>query len=111
MPFPRFALVSGLCMVACFAQSPAPVANPACEAVAGVEELIQAQREVDESRRQELAGVWAARYKAAPNDPRAAYLYARSLIGRRTPEAIRVLESAAASHPEFPWSQIGRAHV
>lgn len=111
MPFPRFALVSGLCVVACLAQSPAPVANPACEAVAEVEELIQAQRDDDQKKREELAAAWAARHTAEPDDPRAAYLYARSLIGRRTSEAIRVLESTAASHPEFPWSHLGLAEI
>ncbi len=53
----------------------------------------------------ELIAQYKARSAQNPDDPRRAFLYAVALIGRNTPEAIRVLEGVLAKDPQY-----ARAH-
>lgn len=41
--------------------------------------------------------------EAHPADVGAQHLYAEALTGRRTPEAIKILDGVIAKDPAFPW--------
>ena len=45
------------------------------------------------------------------NDPQAAYLYARLMIGRNTKEAIAILQKLGQQSPDFPWTHIQLAEI
>lgn len=46
---------------------------------------------------------YQARYEHSPDDPVAAYLYAVTLEGRRSAEAIKILDATLKKYPQFPW--------
>jgi len=46
-----------------------------------------------------------------PNDPVAAYLYARLLIGRQTKEALAIAEKLTQQSPDFPWTHLQLAEI
>lgn len=46
-----------------------------------------------------------------PDDPKAVYLYARSVFGQRTKEAIVLLNKLAQQSPNFPWTHIHLADI
>lgn len=46
-----------------------------------------------------------------PNDTSARFLYAEALTGRRTPEAIKILEELVAKDPANPWPYRGLASI
>ena len=56
----------------------------------------------------ERPGPFAAEYKtrldAHPGEPVFQYLYGRSLLGKDTPQALRLIEGALAKDPEIPYA-------
>jgi hypothetical protein len=54
---------------------------------------------------------WAQMEKDHPDDPLALLLAGRALIGRDTPEAIRLLEVARTKAPDFPWPALNLAGI
>jgi thiol-disulfide isomerase/thioredoxin/tetratricopeptide (TPR) repeat protein len=76
------------------------------------------QRRYQDSRR---AGFFAdidslivdyrAQMEKKPNDPAAAYLYARLIVGRQTKDAIAIAEKLTQQSPDFPWTQLQLAEI
>jgi hypothetical protein len=58
-----------------------------------------------------LAAEFHAKLDKRPGDPRYAFLYAYSLIGKDTPSATRSLGELAAATPNFPWTYSALADV
>src|SRR6185295_11429431 len=54
---------------------------------------------------------YRAQMEKKPNDPIAAYLYARLLVGRDTKEAIAIAEKTAQQSPDFPWTHYQLAEI
>lgn len=54
---------------------------------------------------------YRAQMEKKPNDPVAAYLYARVLIGRQTKEAMALAEKLTQQSPDFPWSHLQLAEI
>jgi thiol-disulfide isomerase/thioredoxin len=54
---------------------------------------------------------YRAQFEKKPNDPIAAYLYARLLVGRQTKDAIAIAEKAAQQSPDFPWTHYQLAEI
>jgi thiol-disulfide isomerase/thioredoxin len=50
-------------------------------------------------------------YEAKPGDPKAAFLYAYSLIHRNTPKAIEILNDLAQKTPDFPYPYLTLAII
>jgi len=50
-----------------------------------------------------LSREYKALHEQKPDDPRIAFLYGLLLEGRRSAEAIQVLEGALAKRPDYPW--------
>ena len=46
---------------------------------------------------------YKARYEQRPDDPVVAYLYALTLRGRQSAEAIKILDTTVKKAPQFPW--------
>ncbi|MBZ5498258.1 MAG: zf-HC2 domain-containing protein [Acidobacteriia bacterium] len=51
------------------------------------------------------------RLEQHPGDPDAIYLYAYSLIGKNTPETIRLMRQLIADNPDAPWANLALAEV
>jgi hypothetical protein len=49
---------------------------------------------------------YRARYEHSPYSPQLSYLYGLALVGRQTPEAIKLFDSALAKAPKFPWPHL-----
>jgi thiol-disulfide isomerase/thioredoxin len=58
-----------------------------------------------------LLADYRALMEKSPNDPGAAYLYARLLVGQKTKEAIEQAEKLIQSRPNFPWSYLQLAEI
>ena len=58
-----------------------------------------------------LRDQWIKKAKDNPGDPLALLLAGEALIGKDTPEAIRLLESARTQAPGFPWPALQLAEV
>src|SRR5580704_4760812 len=58
-----------------------------------------------------LAPFFEQRLKEHPDDPKFNYLFARSLIGKRTPDAIEALDRVAKIDPDFPWTYLEFAKI
>jgi thiol-disulfide isomerase/thioredoxin len=54
---------------------------------------------------------YRAQQEKKPDDPVAAYLYARLLIGRDTKQAIALAEKVAQQSPDFPWTHLQLAEI
>jgi thiol-disulfide isomerase/thioredoxin len=50
-----------------------------------------------------LAAEFQEKLARHPDDPRYTYLYARALVGKDTPSAIRSLQSVITQEPKLPW--------
>ena len=61
--------------------------------------------------RDALLADYRVQMEKSPNDPIAAYLYVRLLIGRNTKEAIRLVEKLQQQYPDFPWPHIQLAEI
>jgi hypothetical protein len=71
-------------------------------------------RDGDGKRDQEaIARQAKAHWERNPDDPMAIYLYAHTLGGRNTKEAIAKLNALAADAPDFPWTylELGRVYA
>jgi len=64
-----------------------------------------------DSDKDAMIAEYRAQMEQRPNDPAAAYLYARLIIGRNTKEAIEKMEKLIANSPEFPQPYIGLAQI
>ncbi|HEU0177375.1 MAG TPA: redoxin family protein [Blastocatellia bacterium] len=64
-----------------------------------------------DSDKDALIAEYRAQMEQRPNDPAAAYLYSRLIIGRNTKEAIEKMEKLIANSPEFPQPYIGLAQI
>lgn len=58
-----------------------------------------------------LIAEYRAQMEKNPNDPVAAYLYARLLVGRQTKEAIQLETKLTQESPEFPWPHLQLAEI
>jgi len=47
-----------------------------------------------------------ARYEKAPDDPKWSYLYGQALIGRQSPESIKLFGQALEKAPKFRWPHL-----
>ena len=54
---------------------------------------------------------YRAQMEKNANDPKAIFLYARSLTGYRTKEAIQLLNKLAHDSPDFPWTHLQLAEI
>lgn len=54
---------------------------------------------------------WVQAAKDHPDDPLALLLAGRTLVGRDTPEAIRLLEAAKSKTPDFAWPALNLAGI
>ena len=54
---------------------------------------------------------YKSRHEQKPDDPALAYLYGLSLVGRDSPQAIKLFESALAKAPEFPWPHLSLMRI
>jgi thiol-disulfide isomerase/thioredoxin len=61
--------------------------------------------------RDALLAEYRALLEKSPNDPTAAYLYARVLFGRDTKQAITELEKLGQRAPDFPWTNLLLAEI
>ncbi len=52
-----------------------------------------------------------ARHERQPDDPRLAYLYGMTLVGRQTPEAIKLFNGALESTSQFPWPHLALVRI
>jgi thiol-disulfide isomerase/thioredoxin len=53
-----------------------------------------------------LAAEFQGKLAGHPDDGRYIYLYARALVGKDTPAAIRLLKKAITQEPELPWTYL-----
>jgi thiol-disulfide isomerase/thioredoxin len=60
------------------------------------------QRAVDRYRRL---------FQEYPNDINYTYLYARALVGRNTPEALRLFQTILEKDPAYPWVHLTRLEI
>jgi thiol-disulfide isomerase/thioredoxin len=50
-------------------------------------------------------------YEAHPGDLDFAYLYARSLVGSNTPEALKIYAQILAKDPDYPWVHLSQLEI
>lgn len=58
-----------------------------------------------------LESFFETKMKEHPSDPRFLYLYGRSLIGKRTPDALVQLRRVVELEPGFPWTYLEFARI
>jgi thiol-disulfide isomerase/thioredoxin len=58
-----------------------------------------------------LNSEYRAQMEKDAKDPKAIFLYARALTGRRTKEAIQLLNKLAQESPDFPWTHMQLAEI
>jgi hypothetical protein len=58
-----------------------------------------------------LAAVYQQKLERHPDDARYLYIYAHSLIGKNTRDAIALLERAATAEPSLPWTHADLAEI
>src|SRR5208282_1531440 len=49
---------------------------------------------------------YKARYEQSSDNPQLAYLYGLTLLGRQSPEAIKLFNAALKADPKFPWPHL-----
>jgi hypothetical protein len=54
---------------------------------------------------------YKARYEQKPNDPQRAYLYGLTLVGRKSPEAIKLFDEARGKAPKFSWPHLSLVRI
>ena len=57
-----------------------------------------------------IAG-YKARYERSPDNPQLAYLYGMTLVGRQSPEAIKLFSAALKADPKSPWPHLQLATI
>jgi hypothetical protein len=58
-----------------------------------------------------LAAEFRERLAQHPDDPRYAYLYARALVGKDTPSAIRSFQNLITQEPKLPWTYLALTEI
>jgi hypothetical protein len=58
------------------------------------------------SDKDKVIAEYKARYERNPDDPRLAYLYGMTLVGRQSPEALKLFSAALKEDPKFPWPHL-----
>jgi hypothetical protein len=58
------------------------------------------------SDRDKVIAEYKSRHERNPDDPRLAYLYGMTLVGRQSPEAIKLFSAALKEDPKFPWPHL-----
>ena len=56
--------------------------------------------------RDKVIADYKARHERQPDNPQLAYLYGLTLIGRQSPEAIKLFSAALKENPKFAWPQL-----
>lgn len=59
----------------------------------------------------DLVNRYRTRLEQHPGDPDSIYLYAYSLLGKNTPEMIRLMRQLMAENPKSPWPNLALAEV
>jgi hypothetical protein len=49
---------------------------------------------------------YKARHEQSPDNPQLAYLYGMTLVGRQSPESIKLFSAALKADPKFPWPHL-----
>jgi hypothetical protein len=58
------------------------------------------------SDKDKVIAEYKARYEQKPDNPQLAYLYGLTLVGRQSPEAIKLFSAALKADPKFPWPHV-----
>jgi len=58
------------------------------------------------SDKDKVIAEYKARYERNPDNPQLAYLYGMTLVGRQSPEAIKLFSAALKEDPKFPWPHL-----
>jgi hypothetical protein len=58
------------------------------------------------SDKDKVIAEYKARYERNPDNPQSAYLYGLTLVGRQSPEAIKLFSAALKADPKFPWPHL-----
>jgi hypothetical protein len=58
------------------------------------------------SDKDKVIAEYKARYERNPDNPQLAYLYGMTLLGRQSPEAIKLFSAALKADPKFPWPHL-----
>ncbi len=58
------------------------------------------------SDKDKVIAEYKARYERNPDNPQLAYLYGLTLVGRQSPEAIKLFSAALKEDPKFPWPHL-----
>jgi peroxiredoxin len=58
-----------------------------------------------------LAAEFQEKLAKHPDDPRYLYLYARALVGKDTPSAVRSIQKVIAQEPKFPWTYLALTEI
>jgi hypothetical protein len=59
------------------------------------------------SDKDKVIAEYKVRYERSPSNPQLAYLYGLTLVGRQSPEAIKLFSAALSEDPKFPWPHLG----
>lgn len=65
----------------------------------------------DEAERTKIIEEYKAKLAQDPDNPRLLYLYAIRLLGRQSPEAIKLFQRALEKDPKFPWPHLPLVNV
>jgi hypothetical protein len=60
----------------------------------------------DRSDRDKVIAEYKARHEQNPGNPQSAYLYGITLVGRQSPDAIKLFSAALQADPKFPWPHL-----
>jgi hypothetical protein len=60
----------------------------------------------DRSDRDKVIAEFKARHEQNPDNPQSAYLYGMTLVGRQSPEAIKLFSAALQADPKFLWPHL-----
>lgn len=58
------------------------------------------------SDKDKVIAEYKARYERNPDNPQLAYLYGMTLVGRQSPEALKLFSAALKADPKFPWPHL-----
>ncbi len=65
----------------------------------------------DPSDMDKLIDQYKAGREQSPDSPQLSYLYGLTLVGRQTPEAIKLFEGALEKAPKFPWPHLSLVSI
>jgi len=61
--------------------------------------------------REKVIEQYKARHEQSPDNPQISYLYALTLVGRQSPEAMKLFGSALEKAPGFPWPHLSLVRI